>query len=115
SYHQYNVNINNQIENELNMTLYHIKNDIRKKVDYVERISQNVSQDTGFKNFLFYDFILSKQILVEYNNYHNSLSNFASILDELKTYKILVYVANDTIPEGWGTFYSLERIADKKW
>lgn len=90
---------------------YYLKN----KTDIVESISNNISLNPRLNLFLSSEFEMSADTLEEYRTFISPLLEYAMSFHKVNLRRIAIYMNNNSIPTGFGTFYHDDIIRDKEW
>lgn len=96
-------------------TVKQIKYTIENKIDLIESVSNNITFNYRLQQFLGEPYSLEKDSLDTYFGFAAPLVNYAMVFQKVNTQSISVYMNNDTIPEGFGSFYSEQKVKQESW
>ncbi|WP_187434146.1 cache domain-containing sensor histidine kinase [Paenibacillus methanolicus] len=115
TYNQSQRSIQAQLIANSQTTVKQIKYTIESKIDSIESVSNNITYNYRLQLFLGEPYSLEKDSLDTYFNYAAPLVNFAMLFQKVNIHKISVYSNNESIPEGFGSFYSEQKIKEETW
>jgi len=96
-------------------TVKQIKYTIENKIDLIESVSNNITYNYRLQQFLGELYSLEKNSLDTYFNYAAPLVNYAMQFQKINIQKISIYSSNESIPEGFGSFYSEQKVKKESW
>lgn len=96
-------------------TVKQIKYTIENKIDLIESVSNNITFNYRLQQFLGEPYSSDSNSLDTYFNYAAPLVNYAMLFQKINIQKITIYTNNDSIPEGFGSFYSEQKIKKETW
>lgn len=115
SYNQSQRFIQAQLLANSQTTVKQIKYTVESKIDLIESVSNNITYNYRFQQFLGDPYSLEKDSLDTYFNYAAPLVNYAMLFQKINIQKISIYTNNDSIPEGFGSFYSEQKVKKETW
>lgn len=92
-----------------------LQNKINLKVDMAENICNAIAYDNQFVDFLKLNKEFDGNLLNYYSERVNSVVSQVLLLDQSGIESFYVFMNNEKIPEGWGDFWSYNRIKQKEW
>ncbi|OCT14823.1 hypothetical protein A8709_11685 [Paenibacillus pectinilyticus] len=115
TYNQSQRYIQSQLLANSQTTVKQIKHTIENKIDLIESVSNNITYNYRFQQFLGEPYSLEKNSLDTYFNYAAPLVNYAMLFQKVNAQQIYIYMNNDSIPEGFGSFYSEKKVQLEPW
>jgi len=115
TYNQSQRYIQDQLLANAQTTVKQIKYTIENKIDLIESVSNNITYNYRLQQFLGEPYSLEKDSLDTYFNFAAPLVSYAMLFQKINTQKISIYTNNDSIPEGFGSFYSEQKIKKETW
>lgn len=92
-----------------------IQNKINLKADLAENTCNSIAYDSQFVDFLKLDKPFDGSLINYYSDRVDDVVSQALLFDKVGIESFYVFMNNPRIPEGWGDFWSFDRIQDKKW
>jgi len=96
-------------------TLKQMKYTIENKIDLIESVGNSITFNYRLQQFLETPFNEDNNSLDTYFSYAAPLINYAMLFQKVNTEKISIYMKNETIPEGFGSFYHLSKAMREPW
>ncbi len=115
SYYQAQRFYEKDVIEESKKHLSYLKDDITQKMQIIREISENIAYNSTVYSFLKREFNFSQFGYEVYRQDIYSIVNYAMIYDKLNIHMIRIFMCNETIPEGWGYFFSDRRLHEKDW
>ncbi|WP_229757483.1 cache domain-containing sensor histidine kinase [Paenibacillus marchantiophytorum] len=115
TYNQSQQYIQAQLLMNSQTTIKQIKYTIENKIDLIESVSNNITYNFRLQQFLGEPYSLEKDSLDTYFNYAAPLVSYAMLFQKINIQKISIYMNNNSIPEGFGSFYSEQKIKKETW
>lgn len=92
-----------------------LKNDINNKVGIIKNVANNISYNTMVQQFLGESFDVNKDSLFKYAEQVYPVVSQAIIYNQTNIQQMRIFMNNPTIPEGWGIFWSTDRVSQETW
>ncbi|KRF03332.1 hypothetical protein ASG89_23090 [Paenibacillus sp. Soil766] len=115
SYNQSQRFIQAQLLANSQTTAKQIKYTIESKIDLIESVSNNITYNYRLQQFLGEPYSSDSNSLDTYFNYAAPLVNYAMLFQKINIQQISIYTNNTSIPEGFGSFYSEQKIKKETW
>ncbi|WP_204787449.1 sensor histidine kinase [Paenibacillus oryzisoli] len=96
-------------------TVKQIKYTIENKIDLIESVSNNITFNYRLQQFLGEPYSSDSNSLDTYFNFAAPLVNYAMLFQKINIQKISIYTTNVSIPEGFGSFFSDQKIKKEAW
>ncbi|HHX68788.1 MAG TPA: histidine kinase [Gallicola sp.] len=115
SYYQAHLFYEKELIEESKKYLKYLKDDITQKIDIIREISENIAYNSTVYSFLKREFNFNQFGYEVYRQEIYTIVDYAMIYDKLNIHMIRIFMCNETIPEGWGYFFSDRRLHEKDW
>lgn len=114
-YQRTETNLEEEIRKSSTQTLLQVKDNISFKIAAAQSIIDKVAYTSELKYFLSKDFQMTPEAYANYLDLIKPLIAQAARLNQINVYRLSIYTNNESIPEGWGMFFSDKRIIDQDW
>lgn len=104
-----------QLSNSLQQTLSVQKNAIEGKLNLVESISNNITYNARLNSFLSEPFDNQSGSVDQYLQIISPMVSYSLLYNQVEINDIKIYMANHSIPEGFGSFYHDTAALNKPW
>ncbi|WP_241243054.1 cache domain-containing sensor histidine kinase [Paenibacillus whitsoniae] len=115
TYHQSDRYVQAQLLANAQTTVKQIKYTIENKIDLIESVSNNITYNYRLQQFLDDPYAPERDSLNTYFSFAAPLVNYAMLFQKINIQKISIYMKNNSIPEGFGSFYAEQKIQKESW
>ncbi|KRE64658.1 sensor histidine kinase [Paenibacillus sp. Soil750] len=115
TYNQSQRYVQDQLLTNSQTTVKQIKYTIENKIDLIESVSNNITFNYRLQQFLGEPYSSDSNSLDTYFNFAAPLVNYAMLFQKINIQKISIYTNNVSIPEGFGSFFSEQKIKKEAW